>query len=123
MFKILHIEDNLVIADSIRRFLTDNLENISITHCATIRGAKEKLNKETFDIIICDGRIETHDVSDGLAAATEFKKNGRPVVLLTGGLREEEDALAALNEILVFLKETEGRDKLLEHIKQLVTTK
>jgi PAS domain S-box-containing protein len=77
--KILYVEDNKGDQTSFRYFMKDLPESFDLTIADTIKEAKQFINKEIFDIVLCD-----HFLGDGTSFDILELKQEIPIIVITG---------------------------------------
>lgn len=77
--RILHVEDNEDNRDIIFRILQDH----EVISCGDMESAKAAYQQQDFDLVICDGSVDTDN--DGQDWAFELYNAGQAVVVFSGG--------------------------------------
>lgn len=77
MLKILHVEDSALLSEYIKQYCFNHLK---VENVATLAAAKDKLNRNSFDVLLIDLKSSN---SSGLDIVRSLSKYNLPIIVLT----------------------------------------
>jgi CheY-like chemotaxis protein len=110
--KILHLEDSLVHQESVRELLAQARPDWNLTQASRMSQAMDAYERDKFDAVICDPRLEHDD--DGLDFAVDLHRAGQAVIITSAYLDNQRPGIA-------FVAKQNLRTELIPTLEQLVT--